>query len=91
MWEGGGEGLEDRLVSRSVVSRSKEKECLGMGIIVKSDLALLGNGCGNYLYKRNSLLCKVIMINSFYGLHLNGLCSIMVSRGSFRSQWNFIS
>lgn len=71
------------------MSRSKEKGGLGIGNLKKKNLALLGKWLWRFPLEQNSLWAKVI--KSKYGLKLNGWDSNLVTQGSFRNPWTFIS
>ena len=72
-----------------LVVRSKETGELGLRNLKKKNLALVGKWFWRFPREQQSLWARVI--KSKYGMQNNGWDTKVVTNGSFRNPWKFIS
>ncbi|KAM7474964.1 hypothetical protein LguiB_022207 [Lonicera macranthoides] len=88
-WEGFGERKGNHLVNWDEISKSKLNGGLGVGNIIKKNMALLGKWLWRFPLERDSLWHSVIQ--SKYGAHSNGWDAGFGIRGTSRAPWKSIS
>jgi len=88
-WEGFGEGKSNHLVNWDEVSKSKWNGGLGVGNIIKRNMALLGKWLWRFPLEKDSLWYAVI--DSKYGSHSNGWDAGFGFSGTLRAPWKSIS
>ena len=89
LWDTREDGNPRSLVAWELVVRSKDRGGLGLGNLRKKNLALLGKWLWRFPLEQQSLWAMVI--RSKYGKHANGWDSNVLTNGSFKNPWKFIS
>ena len=89
LWDSREAGKGRSLVGWDLVTRTKETGGLGLGNLKKRNVVLLGKWLWRFHRKHNSLWARII--KSKYGLQNNGWDTKVVTNGSFRNPWKFIS
>lgn len=88
-WDNQEDGEVKSLVAWDIVTRSKQKGGLGIGNLKLKNVALLVKWLWRFPLEQDALWARVI--RSKYGLQPNGWDSNLLTRGSFRNPWKFIS
>lgn len=89
LWDAQEDGKARSLVAWKTVQEPKERGGLGLGNLRKRNVALLGKWLWRFPLERRALWARII--TSKYGLQPNGWDAKVVSRGSLRNPWKFIS
>ncbi|KAM7513904.1 hypothetical protein LguiA_003487 [Lonicera macranthoides] len=89
LWDGCDNNRKDHLINWDIVSKAKNKGGLGIGNLVNRNKALFGKWLWRFPRSQNSLWYSII--RSKYGLSDNGWDSKVVSSGTYRNPWKYIS